>query len=101
MNMNNELLFEPEVYSVEDVTVSPNGLLLIESKNGMYYVNQKGDEVIPCKFDWAVSFSSNGFANVEVDGKSGVINTTGEFVIPCEYSELIMFEEEGLVFVKK
>ena len=65
------------------------------------YINEKGDEVIPCKFDDARPFESNGFANVEVDGKSGVINTTGEFVIPCEYSELIMFEEEGLVFVKK
>ena len=100
LNMNNELLFEPDVYSAEDVTVSPNGMILIESENGMYYVNQKGEQVISDRFDYALSFKSNGLASVQVNDKWGYINEKGDVVISCKFDDAGDFVSNGLAKVQ-
>lgn len=53
--------------------------------NGKYgFVNKKGEEVVPLKYDKVESFSE-GMAKVYKDGKYGFINKNGEFIIPMKF----------------
>ena len=75
------------------------GLAMV-TKDGKYgYINEEGEEVIPCKHNEAWDFSE-GLAKVKKDGKWGYINKEGEEVIPCKYDSVGDFSE-GLAEVKK
>ena len=50
------------------------------------YINIKGEEVIPCSFDYADMFSE-GLAAVCKDERWGFIDTNGNIVIPMVYAE--------------
>ncbi|MEK6497260.1 WG repeat-containing protein, partial [Campylobacter jejuni] len=60
-------------------------------QNGKYgFVNTKGDLVISCQYDNALSFT-DGLARVCMDGKYGFINTKGRLIIPYQYDAVGMF----------
>ena len=54
--------------------------------------------VIPCKYNYANSFSE-GLAVVDLNGKRGFIDKTGREVIPCKYDYAYSFSE-GFACVK-
>ena len=62
------------------------------------FIDQSGTEVVPCKYDFAYSFSE-GLARVELNGKWSFIDKSGNEVIPCRYDFAYSFYE-GLARVK-
>jgi hypothetical protein len=62
------------------------------------YINTKGEEVIPLRFDYVWPFS-NGLALVFVDGKGGYINEKGEIVIAPRFGDARSFDANGLAAV--
>ena len=81
-----------------------DGLCLVK-KNGLFgYINQIGQEVIPCKYVDAMDFSSNKAA-VAMSLRNdkivyGYIDTKGNIVIPFKYEFAASFKD-GLACVKK
>lgn len=70
-------------------------LALVRNHEGKFgFINEKGEEIIACKYDLAREFGTNGLAAVaaveengeEETGGWGFINAGGEVVIPFEYS---------------
>jgi len=62
------------------------------------FIDQAGKEVVPCKYDFASSFSE-GLAVVALDGKYGYIDKTGREVVPLgKYTWAYAFSE-GLAVV--
>ena len=100
LNMNNELLFEFNAEVVYGGKISSNNLIPIEKYEKTGFINTKGEEVIPFKFDSAKDFSSNGLAVVEIDSKYGYINERGEEVIPCKFDNADNFSSNGLAVVE-
>lgn len=90
-------------YFYEDVF--SNGLCAVTDKVKFLdgYINEEGEEVIPCQYYAAGNFAENGLAYVckEENGKYGYINTKGEEVIPCKYNEPSDFQEDGYAFVSQ
>ena len=50
------------------------------------YINTSGEEVIPCRYDFAHYFT-DGYAGVEKDDKFGLIDKAGNLVIPFQYED--------------
>ncbi len=68
-------------------------------QNGKYgFKNEKGNIVIPAKYDDAAYFSE-GLARVKVNGKSGFIDKNNNMVIPAKYDDADFFSE-GLAGVR-
>ena len=79
---------------VDDVVLVP-----YRDGNGKWgFIDKSGNEVVPCKYDDASSFSE-GLAFVELDGKYGFIDKSGNEVVPCTYDQAYSFSE-GLAHVK-
>lgn len=61
-------------------TLSSEGFFLVsrnnDGKKQFGFINQKGDEIIPCRFDSASNYC-NDFARVIINGKKGVIDKNG------------------------
>ncbi len=67
-----------------------HGLAAIEI-NGKYgFINEKGDVVIPLRFDRVSSFKE-GLAWIKLNGKYGYINNKGKLVIPIKYDNAMTF----------
>ncbi|MBO7190085.1 MAG: WG repeat-containing protein [Alistipes sp.] len=70
---------------------SPNGLAFVKLGDEAFFINEKGERVLDCKYDWANIFSSCGLSIVETKSdlatnNHGLINDKGEEIVPCEYS---------------
>lgn len=67
----------------------------VKTKEGTFfgYINDKGQFVIPARFDRADEFQENGLAIVHVKDRSGVINRSGQFVIPLRYESITQFSD--------
>lgn len=63
------------------------------------FVNEKGEEVIPLRYDGAADFH-NGIVRVKLKRKWGSINEHGKIVVPIRYDEEEVFKE-GLSRVKR
>lgn len=63
------------------------------------FIDKKGKEVIPCKYDYAGSFSE-GIAIVQKDLKKGAINKKGKIIIPLEYYDISKCEDGVMVAEK-
>ena len=71
-----------------------DGLARVQSaETNLYgFINTSGEEIVPCKYLDASSFSE-GLARVEdSDELYGAIDKTGKEVIPCKYGYLTKFE---------
>lgn len=67
-----------------------NGRMKVK-KNGKYgFVNEKAEEVIPCRFDEANDFH-NSLSAVKKDGLWGYINYNNEQVVPFGYKKVYPF----------
>ena len=87
-------------------------LAVVRDENGKYgYINEKGKEIIPCRYDNADDFQGNGLAAVakktgqDAEGEElfqwGFINCEGEEVIPMQYDAIdpTGFADNGLLAV--
>ena len=99
LNTKKELLFEFVATSISE-KVSPKGLIKVEFDDKFGFINEKGEEVVPYKYDSASDFSSNGLAIVRIDGQYGYINEKGEEVIPCKYEDADDFSSNGFAKVE-
>lgn len=75
-----------------------NGFARVELDRKIGFINEDGEEIVPCKYDAAGDFSE-GLAIVEAEGLSGFINEKGEESIPCKYQDAYGFSE-GLAGVE-
>lgn len=70
-------------------------------KNGNWgYVDDKGNEVVPCKYNHAYPFYESNLALVESEGKFGYINKQGQVKIPLQYKKAYPFSDD-VAAVKK
>ena len=77
---------------------------LMVQQGGKYgYINLKGEEVIPLKYDNAWDFSNwqnvGYLSSVRLGKKSGVIDTSGREVVPLVYDWVLLYRE-GLAPVR-
>lgn len=95
---------------VEIQDFSDNGLAVVVKEDGIGddgyveykagYINQKGEEVIPCQFSYAFAFS-NGYAQVaDENDYRGYINEKGKQVIPFSYWDATSFNKNGFALVR-
>lgn len=76
-----------------------NGLAKV-AKNGTFgYIDYKGNEVIPCKYNEAEDFSQD-LVRVVIGDRCGYIDKKGNEAVPCKYSSIENFSE-GLAVVKR
>ena len=69
-------------------------------KNDKYgYIDKQGNEVIPCKYDYAGGFR-DGITTVKKNGKYGYIDKQGNEVVACKYDYAGGFSD-GMAVVKK
>lgn len=61
------------------------------------FMNTKGEEVIPVKYEQVYHFK-NGYSSVLMNDKWGFVDTTGNLVIPCEIEDCGDFSD-GLVAI--
>ncbi len=74
-------------------------LTLVQDATYKYgFIDKQGNTVIPCKYDYAGSFSE-GLALVELNGKWGFIDKQGNTVNSFKYDDAVYFSE-GLAAVK-
>lgn len=75
-----------------------DGLAAVKLQEKWGFINEKGEVVIPLKYDWIFEFSE-GFSAVRIDNKWGFIDQSGKKVIALKYDDAKDFSE-GLAFVK-
>lgn len=86
-------------------------LARVKNSNDLWgYINEDGEEVIDCQFDWAGDFDEEGVAQVGqifavyedyTEYLYGIINTDGELILNYTYTEIGDFAENGLAYVGK
>jgi hypothetical protein len=62
-----------------------NGLARVKVNGKWGYINEKGEEIVPPRFDAAEDFATNGLAWVSVDDKWGLVNERGEEIVPPRF----------------
>ena len=75
------------------------GFATVQKDGKFGYINTKGEQIVECKFDYAMDFKE-GFARVQKDDKYGYINTKGEQIVECKFDSVSDFKE-GLAAVLK
>ena len=75
-----------------------DGFAKVELDRKIGFINEDGEEIVPCKYDEACDFSE-GMAIVEAEGLCGFVNEKGEESIPCKYQGASFFHE-GLAGVE-
>lgn len=57
------------------------------------YINEKGEFVLPPKYEMAHDFQENGLAIVQVNNLTGIINNDGYFIVKPKYDTISPFSE--------
>lgn len=91
-----------QLLALNEVCPFRNGLVKVTRVIGEHekygFINSKGVEIVPCKYNMANNFSE-GFSLVGNEkGKYGFINTEGKEIIPCRFESAQSFHE-GLAAV--
>jgi len=69
-------------------TYSDDCKAVVVGKNGKYgYINQKGVEITPLKYDWAMRLSWD-VGKVRLDGKWGLVNVHGKEITSLVYDKI-------------
>ena len=97
--------FIEAIQQYDDLSLFSEGYAAVCKKGKWGYIDKTGQEVIPCKYDWANPFHE-GLASVRFsyDSGYGFIDTTGrevirhrrEIAVPGDFSEgLVVVKNEG------
>jgi len=89
MDCSGNIVFDvPEQYTT--TSLFTNGFMPVQ-RNGMYgFIDQTGNEVVPCKYSRVMDFSE-GLAAVQLNGKWGFVDQAGNEVVPCKYDDVANF----------
>lgn len=88
---------EYEVNNYLFVEIDQSIPLFPVSKNGKWgFIDDKGKNKIPMKYDSALPFS-NGLAAVKLNEKWGFIDSKGKLIIPCKFNYILPFRHERAV----
>ena len=80
-------------HSYDEIYEFYDGLARVQ-RNGMYgFINESGEEVIPCKYEYLSIFFSNEYCEVTKDDLSGLIDKTGQIIVPCKY-DAVDYDED-------
>lgn len=86
----------------ETVGYEAFGLLKVKANNKYGFINTKGQEIVPLKYesadDFYTYFRTGYLSSVRLGNKSGFIDTTGKEIIPLKY-DLVGLFREGLARV--
>lgn len=63
------------------------------------YINERGQFIIPPKFDMAYDFDYNGIAIIENNNLYGVINTRGEYIVEPIYVDIRPYKEGRAIYL--
>ncbi|MCM3694408.1 WG repeat-containing protein [Neobacillus niacini] len=63
------------------------------------YINEKGDFVLPPKYEIAHDFQENGLAIVQVNHLTGIINSDGYLIVKPKYDTISPFSEGRAVAI--
>jgi hypothetical protein len=63
------------------------------------YINEKGDFLLPPKYEIAHDFQENGLAIVQVNNLTGIINSDGYFIVKPKYDTISPFSEGRAVAI--
>lgn len=72
---------------------SYNGRILVCKKGKFGFIDESGEEIIPCKYDNAYAFC-HGNAIVCINSKWGVINVDNEVILPINHVRLDRFKPD-------
>ena len=99
LDKNGHVLIKPKYTGIDSRFYE--GMLTTWGEGGVGYINEKGEEVVPCIYQSSQKFS-NGLAGVRRKGeKWGFINKQGKEVIPPTYDEIWEpFSEKGIAKVE-
>jgi len=65
------------------------------------YIDERGQTILPPRFEYANDFQDNGLAVVETGGKQGVIDARGRFVVEPVYESVSPFSEGRATVIDK
>lgn len=89
----NGKIFLPVKYTMISGHFNQYGLMEVKGKNHLLgFVNQKGKEVIKCKYQSFGKFT-NGVISARKDYKRGFLDTKGNIIIPFKYDHAFWFAE--------
>jgi hypothetical protein len=91
--------FIKAVQQYEQLGVFSEGMAAVKKGDKWGYINNKGEEIIPCEYTSAQKFSE-GLAPVGKNDCVGFINPLGKIVIPLDFKFALPFSE-GLAAVYK
>jgi hypothetical protein len=57
------------------------------------YINEKGNFILPPKYEMARDFQENGLAIVQINNLTGIINSDGYFIVKPKYDTISPFSE--------
>lgn len=83
----------------DDIYYYREGMLQVRKDGKFGFLNMKGQEIIPCRFEEADYFR-NGMAEVRKNDKHGIINKSGEEIIPIIYEKIVQFPGYNLIKIK-
>lgn len=88
-------------HSYDEIYEFYDGLARVQ-RNGMYgFINESGEEVIPCKYEYLSIFFSNEYCEVTKDDLSGLIDKTGQIIVPYKYDAVDYDEDIDAFFIRK
>ena len=76
-----------------------NGFAPVEMNKLSGYIDKKGRNVVPCKYNFVYGFYK-GLSVVEVNKKHGVVDSTGREIVPLKYDFIDGFDESNRALVK-
>lgn len=76
-----------------------DGMASVERDGKWGFINDAGQEVIPCIYNEVWRFS-HGIARVQFNGRWGFINMEGKAVIPCIFDDTGFMDEVGVATVE-
>ena len=76
-----------------------DGMASVERDGKWGFINDAGQEVIPCIYNEVWRFS-HGIARVQFNGRWGFINMEGKEVIPCIFDDTGFMDEVGVATVE-
>ena len=90
-------------YNSENSRLFP---LSVKKDNKWGFINEKGIEIIPCKYDWVTEFvfyssTNKCYSIVRKNGKYGVIGESDNIIIPFDYDHISFNEEQQIFNVRK
>lgn len=95
VNLKSEWLLKPNIY--HDIETLKNGLAKVRKYVGKHlqigYIDNSGNEVIPCKYDDGGEATNDGLIRVKKGNKWGYIDTTGTLTIEYQFKNAKDFSE--------